>query len=457
MLDFDYLFSDKRSGKEKNYDKGIRSEYQRDFDRLIFSSAFRRLQNKTQVFPLPGSSFVHNRLTHSLEVSTVGRSIGKIAGVYIAENYSKTQESKDFYTHELQNVIAAACLAHDIGNPAFGHSGENAISNFFSSNSRYRAEFNDEEWADLINFEGNANALRILTHQFQGNLSGGQRLTYTTLATILKYPCESKGSDKSYTHLKKYGFFQSEKSEFEDIVTHFNLIQESKNPIKYYRHPFVYLLEAADDITYTIIDFEDAHRLGILEFTETRDTLLDLVKGIARKEDDINEINKKLSSLSNRNEQIGYLRGRAINSLILEAVDIFTNHITQILQGTFNDSLLGVLKKSSISFREIEKISYDKIYNHYTVVEIELAGYNVMYELLELMIPSVLEKEEDRSKRQKKAIVLIPQQFGPFPNAPEKSSYDKCLGVIDFISGMTDIYATEFYRKIKGIEIGKHS
>jgi dGTPase len=456
MLDFKKLFSDKRTGKDKNF-PGTRSEYQRDFDRLIFSSAFRRLQNKTQVFPLPGSTFVHNRLTHSLEVSTVGRSLGKIVGEYIANNFcSGDTNAIEFYKYELQSVMAAACLAHDIGNPAFGHSGESAISNYFLKNEKnYRKLFHDEEWTDLTNFEGNANALRILTHQFDGNLTGGQRVTYTTLATILKYPCESMGSNDEFKHLKKYGFFQTEKKVFEEIVNQFGLIQESSNPVRYCRHPFVYLLEAADDITYNIIDFEDAHRLGILDFNEIYDKFYAVITCINRKEDNIEEIDRKLDEIKNKNEQIAYLRSRAINSLILQASDIFIENIHVILNGKFNDTLIGVLGDNCSAFKEIERVSYAEIYNHRTVVEIELAGYNVMYELLQTMIPAVLKEEKKRDKLDKKAINLIPTQFGEFKDA--NSPYEKSMGVIDYVSGMTDLYATEMYRKIKGIEIGKHS
>jgi dGTPase len=454
-MDFKSLFSDKRTGKEKNFD-GIRSEFQRDFDRLIFSSAFRRLQNKTQVFPLPGSTFVHNRLTHSLEVSTVGRSLGKIVGEYIANHYcAGDTKAIEFYKYELHNVIAAACLAHDIGNPAFGHSGESAISNFFTSNKQYEEYFTAGEWGDLTNFEGNANALRILTHQFNGNLAGGQRITYTTLATILKYPCESTGINEKFTHLKKYGFFQTEKKIFEEIANQFSLLQQSSSPLQYCRHPFVYLLEAADDITYNIIDFEDAHRLGILEYQETYEKLYAVITCIARREDDLDEIERKIKEITNRNEKISYLRSRAINSLILESSDIFIKLIPEILKGNFNGSLICELKSNCSAFTEIEKISYKRIYNHCTVVEIELAGYNVMFELLELMIPAVLTPEKDRGKLRKKAITLIPEQFGPFTDT--ETPYNKSMGVIDFVSGMTDPYATELYRKVKGIEIGKHS
>jgi dGTPase len=454
-MDFNTLFSDKRFGKQKNFPDGIRSEYQRDFDRLIFSSAFRRLQNKTQVFPLPGSSFVHNRLTHSLEVSSVGRSLGKIAGVFIAKNFVTDSKAVEFYKYELDNVVAAACLAHDIGNPAFGHSGESAISNYFAKGSIDESLFSKEEWADLTNFEGNANALRILTNKLVGNLPGGQRLTYTTLATIIKYPCESTGSDKKFKHLKKYGFFQSEKLQFLDIAKEFSLIQESPSPIRYCRHPFVYLLEAADDITYTIVDFEDAHRLGILEFEDISNKFFTLIECIARKEDDMDDIKQRVQSITNPNEKIAYLRSRSINSLILEASEVFQNNAEIILQGKFNDSLVGVIEKGCSALIDIQQASADKIYNHRTVVELELAGYNVMYDLLELIIPSVLEPENKRSKIHNKAIRLIPEQYGPFTDS--QNPYEKCMAIVEFVSGMTDVYATELYRKIKGIEIGKHS
>ncbi|MEN9332569.1 MAG: dNTP triphosphohydrolase [Bacteroidota bacterium] len=271
-MNLNQLYSTQRPGKP-SLNADIRTEYQRDFDRLIFSGPFRRLQNKTQVFPLPGSTLVHNRLTHSLEVASIGRSLGKITGRMLVQQFNSelTEEAKEFYSYHLSEVIAAACLAHDIGNPAFGHSGEKAISHFFLNGGVDKNLFSEAEWKDLTNFEGNANALRLLTHQFNGRLPGGYRLTYTTLATILKYPCESLGSDKKKVHLKKYGFFQTEKELFLKIVKEFGLVQESENPLQYCRHPFVYLLEAADDIAYRIIDFEDAARLGIISIDLMRE------------------------------------------------------------------------------------------------------------------------------------------------------------------------------------------
>src|SRR5215211_987114 len=239
-MQFENIYTEKRVGSDK-IPAGARSGFQRDFDRLIFSSAFRRLQNKTQVFPLPGTAFVHNRLTHSLEVASVGRSLGKMIGERISSAYkSKNEEAYEFYRYELANVIAAACLAHDIGNPAFGHSGEKAISAYFIENGAYKIDgqplqdfFSANEWKDLSNFEGNANAVRILTHSYRGRFRGGFGLTYTTIASILKYPCESIAVSKEYKHRKKYGFFQTEKETVEKIVQEVGMIRESTEPFIY--------------------------------------------------------------------------------------------------------------------------------------------------------------------------------------------------------------------------------
>src|SRR6476619_6877673 len=270
-MQFETLFTEKRVGSDK-ITPGTRSGFQRDFDRLVFSSAFRRLQNKTQVFPLPGTAFVHNRLTHSLEVASVGRSLGKMIGERISMDFKNSNDDAyEFYRYELANVIAAACLAHDIGNPAFGHSGEKAISAYFIENagekidgSDLRSFYNDQEWADISDFEGNANAIRVLTHSFKGRFNGGFGLTYTTIASILKYPCESIAVNKQFRHRKKYGFFQSEKDTMLDLFTEMKMPVESGYPLIAKRHPFVYLVEAADDICYNIIDMEDAQRLHIL-------------------------------------------------------------------------------------------------------------------------------------------------------------------------------------------------
>ena len=452
-MNLNQLYSTQRPGKP-SVNADIRTEYQRDFDRLIFSGPFRRLQNKTQVFPLPGSTLVHNRLTHSLEVASIGRSLGKIIGRMLVQQFNAalTEEAKEFYSNHLSEVIAAACLAHDIGNPAFGHSGEKAISHFFLNGGVDKNLFSDAEWKDLTNFEGNANALRLLTHQFNGRLPGGYRLTYTTLATILKYPCESLGSDKKKLHLKKYGFFQTEKELFLKIVKEFGLVQESENPLQYCRHPFVYLLEAADDIAYRIIDFEDAARLGIITVDLMRDKVLKLLTELNR--DNISEVEETLHMIGDENEKLSYLRSRAINTLTFSAADVFIQRLDLILNGKYESTLIDELQLRSDALKEIEKISIQKIYNHPTVVEIELAGYNVMKELLSTWIPAAIKTSAERTAPESKVMQLIPEQFGPFEESD--SPYSKVMRILDVVSGMTDLYATELYRKIKGIDIGKH-
>ena len=259
------LYTNRRTGNSES-PIASRTDFQRDFDRIIFSTSFRRLQNKTQVFPLPGSVFVHNRLTHSLEVASVGRSLGSFAGEFIVEKFAQelNEDSKNFYLHNLHNVIAAACLCHDIGNPAFGHSGEDAIASYFEKNEDLKSLMTEKQWADFINFEGNANAIRVLTHQQRGKDKGGLQLTMATLASIAKYPCESIAKDKKQLHRKKFGFFQSEKETFREIAKATDFITEQEEPLVYKRHPFVWLVEAADDICYNIIDIEDAHRLKII-------------------------------------------------------------------------------------------------------------------------------------------------------------------------------------------------
>ena len=436
------LYTNKRTGEEENT-KVSRTDFQRDFDRIIFSTAFRRLQNKTQVFPLPGSVFVHNRLTHSLEVASVGRSLGSLAGEFITQTFDKglTEESKNFYLYNLNNVVAAACLCHD-----FGHSGEDAIASYFERNDYLKTLMNENQWADLINFEGNANAIRVLTHQQIGKSKGGIQLTMTTLASIAKYPCEAVAKYKNYLHRKKFGFFQNEKDTFLDIAKSTNMVREQDTPIVFRRHPFVWLVETADDICYNIIDMEDAQRLGIISSRDCEDLFFELIKDT---NENIGRVEDKLCGIINKNERISYLRAKAINSLINISFDLYRENFEQILNGTMDKAILSTFKKGSQALQQIEQFSIEKIYNHRAVVEIENAGYNVMYELLNHFIPPVIKNKEDLKSYDKKALQLLPEQF-----RYQSDVYHRILGVIDFVSGMTDNYATDLYRKIKGIEIG---
>ncbi|MFV0183546.1 dNTP triphosphohydrolase [Empedobacter falsenii] len=447
-----HIYTNQRNNTNDTSD--ARSEYQRDYDRIIFSSAFRRLQNKTQVFPLPGSVFVHNRLTHSLEVSSVGRSMGNLVGKFITENYQLTKESQEFYSYSIHDVISAACLCHDIGNPAFGHSGEDAIASYFDRHETdLKQYFTEAEWADLINFEGNANAIRILTQQQNGKSEGGLRLTYSTLAAIAKFPCESIAKDKTQLHRKKFGFFQAQKEAFRTIAEKTNMILEQDSPIIYKRHPFVWLVEAADDICYSIIDVEDSQRLGIIDHDKCRKLFLNLVESLDPSQ--IDKTKNTLKSISDKNDRIAYLRAKSINLLTQKSVEVYQNNFDQIVKGEFKTALLDVIKNETeqVTKRvldEIQRFSIENIYNHRSVLEIENAGYNVMSELLSQFIPPILKDEKERKTFEKKALRLVPTQF-----LYEKGTkYQKVMGILDYVSGMTDNYATELYRRIKGIEIG---
>ncbi|MDR1554082.1 MAG: dNTP triphosphohydrolase [Prevotellaceae bacterium] len=462
-MDLNRIYSSKRTGQNTEQEHS-RSIYRRDYDRIIFSSAFRRLQNKTQVFPLPGSIFVHNRLTHSLEVASVGRSLGAITGEYIASKYQAdlTSQSREFYLHDLQDVIASACLCHDIGNPSFGHSGEDAIAEYFREKERdtaFKSNFSDAHWADLTNFEGNANAIRCLTAKQSGKESGGLGLTYSTLAAIMKYPCASTAIDKKIIHRKKFGYLQADRNAFLEIVAETEMKADStavaQSPENhadvYYRHPFVWLVEAADDICYNIIDMEDAHRLRIIEHNECVDVFLQLLK--ETENDKIKKIEDRLTAIEDKNSQISYLRAKSISYLIYRAGELFKENFCKILSGTLDIAIYDLIKKNNAALSYIGKFSVENIYNHRSVVEIENAGYNVMRELLKHFIPPVLKSEYQRSKMEDKAVKLIPRQF----LFDTESPYMKALGVIDYISGMTDNYAVDLYKRIKGIDMGMNS
>jgi dGTPase len=450
-IDLNKLYSSIRTNYSGANSSDQRSEFQRDFDRIIFSSPFRRLQNKTQVFPLPGSVFVHNRLTHSLEVASVGRSLGSRAGAFIAEKYKTTltEESKEFYKYSLDSVIAAACLCHDIGNPAFGHSGEDAIASYFMRNQATLSnKFSEDEWKDFINFEGNANAVRVLTQQQNGKTGAGFNLTCSTLSAIAKYPCQSSGKKKGILHRKKFGFFQSEAAVFQQMAKNTSMICEGEQPLLYKRHPFVWLVEAADDICYHIIDLEDAHRLSIIEHHECRDLLVQLITDLGA--DTAERLKGRLEEIGNKNERISYLRAKVISVLIGKAIEIYTRDFETILTGGYHISIFDTIGKECPAIKKIVTVSVENIYNHRSVVEIENAGYNVMSELLSHFILAVLESAETISKAQQQALKLLPLQF----RYDEGSNYQKAMGVLDYVSGMTDNYATDLYRKIKGIEIG---
>ncbi|HZL10307.1 MAG TPA: deoxyguanosinetriphosphate triphosphohydrolase [Prolixibacteraceae bacterium] len=442
-MNWNQIISTTRLGQEELAtiaNKHSRTQFQRDYDRIIFSSPFRRMQNKTQVFPLPGSIFVHNRLTHSLEVASVGRSLGSMF-VEKAESEKMIVENPLF--QEIGSVISAACLAHDMGNPPFGHSGEDAIAQFFkkSTEPRLKNELSDAEWKDFTQFDGNANAFRLLSHRFNGRREGGFALTYSTLASIVKYPFESMLAEKP-----KFGFFQSEKELYARIANELGLTQVSENPAKYIRHPLVFLVEAADDICYQLMDLEDAHKLKIHDYEKTRSLLMGFFDQ-QTEASQITRMNETLNRVTDQNEQISYLRASVIGKLVKQCVDVFWEKQTDILSGSFQKPLIDMVQPTSMAaIKEIQEVSVRNIYNDRSVVEIEISGYQIIGTLLEVYIEAILNPKEGFSK---KLLLLIPAQY----RGDHSSTYEKVQAIVDFVSGMTDLYALDLYRKIKGISI----
>ena len=354
-----------------------------DYDRIIFSSAFRSLQDKTQVIPLSKTSFVHTRLTHSLEVSVVGRSLGRIIGKAVLEKYPQLKKTHGYQSNDFGAIVAAASLAHDIGNPPFGHSGEKAIGDFFlnGKGKRFKSQLSKKEYQDLIDFEGNANGFKILSETKNG-VEGGLRLSYATLGAFMKYPKESLPKRPSLNISdKKYGVFQSEKDFFLEVAKELGLQNRGdRKDISFSRHPLAFLVEAADDICYTIIDFEDGINLGLIDEEFALEYLIKLVK------DNINTV--KYNSLTKSSDRLAYLRSLAINTLVAEVSSVFINNEEAILNGKFTTSLLD---KSNYKAQvdDIIKISVQKIYKSNNVIDKEIAGYKILNTLLEVFTNSI--------------------------------------------------------------------
>ena len=442
-MEWKQLISNKRFGQEHKHAErhDDRSEFKRDYDRLIFSSAFRRLQNKTQVFPLPGSIFVHNRLTHSLEVASVGMSIGNDISRRVIQ---KQPDLKDTLVEEIGTIVSAACLAHDLGNPPFGHSGEKAIQTFFSEGPglKIKPMVSSEFWDDITHFEGNANAFRILTHRFKGRRQGGFVMTYSMLASIVKYPFASSLAGNH----GKFGFFASEAESYRKIADELGISCKSApgEPLKYARHPLVYMVEAADDICYEIMDIEDSHKLKILSFAETEHLLLSFFD-----EDIQQKIRQRIidEELTDENEKVVYMRASVIGKLENECVAAFLAHEEEILAGTFEGSLIDhISERQKKAYKECEKISFSKIYQSKPVLDIELSGYQIMATLMEVFIEAAVSPSRFYSKQ---LLRRVSSQY----DIENENLEERIMAVLDYISGMTDIYALDIYQKINGISL----
>ena len=355
-MNLNQIFTNQRTGNNP-HTKASRTDFQRDFDRIIFSSAFRRLQNKTQVFPLPGSVFVHNRLTHSLEVASLGKSLGDDVAHILKQ---KHPELVGTLFEEIGTIVQTACYAHDMGNPPFGHSGEKAIQTFFTEGrgKTIQEKVSKRFWEDITHFEGNANAFRLLTHKFLGRREGGFVMTYATLASIVKYPFSATKAGKH----GKFGFFSTEETIYRRIANELGIIkkQDDQDGVAYARHPLVYLMEAADDICYEIMDIEDAHKLKLLSFEETKDLLLGFFD-LQTKMDILQRI--KDEDLTDENEQVVYFRACAVGKLESECVKAFVDNEEDILAGTFEGSLIKHIPElSRKAYEACSKVSVKKIY-----------------------------------------------------------------------------------------------
>lgn len=442
-MNWQQLISNKRLGQEVRHPErhDDRSEFKRDYDRLIFSAPFRRMQNKTQVFPLPGSIFVHNRLTHSLEVASVGMSLGNDVARVLKQHHP---ELAGTLFEEIGTIVSTACLAHDMGNPPFGHSGEKAIQAYFreGGGQALQERISNEFWNDLTHFEGNANTFRLLTHRFHGRREGGFVMTYSTLASIVKYPHSSLCAGKK----GKFGFFCFEEEYFRRIADELGMVRLSADgePLRYARHPLVYLVEAADDICYEIMDIEDAHKLRILSFDETMKLLLGFFDEAHRQ-----KIMQRITDegITDNNEKVVYMRACAIGLFESECARTFVENEQAILDGEFVGSLIDhVSPLVRDAYKHCTNVSFERIYNSKPVLDVELSGYKIMETLMETLTEAAVSPEKFHSEQLRKR----------FSNQYDINSNDfetRIMAVIDFISGMTDIFALDIYQKIQGISL----
>jgi dGTPase len=440
MLNWSQLLSAQRSNQKPGSTESSRSLFEQDYDRIIFSHPFRRLQDKTQVHPLPEHDFVHTRLTHSLEVSSVGRSLGKKVGEEIVQRHPELNSkltSLDFGA-----VVAAGALAHDLGNPPFGHAGEEAISDFFRHHEfgkTLQAEVSEAQWADLINFEGNAQGFRIITRN-----QYGLKLTFATLGAFTKYPCQAHfpARDKKKKSQKKYGFFQSELEKFKEVAIATGLKQTAE--LCWQRHPLAFLVEAADDICYSIIDLEDGCRLGLVSFDDT----VDLLAGILG-----NKLNReKLKSIPDLNEQLGVLRAMAIHSLTENCCQVFLDNESGILNGSFDTALTDAGTYAS-TLKEISEVSVQKIYRARPVMEIEAAGFEALPGLMDEFARAAFHLSRKNQPRKSATVArLMPAEVTQIITTTQ-DTYSLLRIVTDLVSGLTDRHALSLFRKIKGISV----
>jgi len=426
-----------------------RTDFQRDFDRVVFSSAFRRMQDKTQVFPLSKVDYIRTRLTHSLEASSIGRSLGTLVGEQVIARHGLGEfEAADF-----GSIVAAACLAHDIGNPPFGHSGEDAIRHWAHS-GEYGAPrvamLTGSEREDFLSFEGNAQGFRIVTRLQNPDNAGGLQLTCATLAAFTKYPRESWLGGSRYPGIsaKKQGFAAADRASFETVAETVGLIPRDNHHAMWCRHPLAFLVEAADDISYRVIDIEDGYRLGHFSYQEVLDLFWPLISDPERQA-------PRLQRIMDPKDRVEFLRAKVINEVIRQALACFLDNEPEILAGRFDVPLLQELPVSGALDALIEN-ARQRIYCAPEVVGIQAAGFQVISDLLERftrVVDDVSDRGERASPHSLMLIRLVPEQFIGPDRVPVADAYQRLLMLTDFVSGMTDSYAVSLYKKVTGISL----
>ena len=431
----------------------VRGAFVADYDRVVFSSAFRRLQRKTQVMPLPETDFVHTRLTHSLETASVGRSLGRLGGRLLLEETDDLARTLPHLDSDFGDIVAAACLAHDIGNPPFGHSGEDAVSTYFRSAAAepFVRVLNPAQRADLQRFEGNAAGFRILTHTYAAHSSGsaGLGLTYATLGAFTKYPRPSVFEETASTHgtsEKRHGYFQTEAARFQEVAQELGLLAKPPGAVAgfYHRHPLAFLVEAADDICYRIIDFEDGLKLG----------LIPCEAGLGLMRDILGDAPGRRGSVEWRDwrEELGYLRARLINRLVQQTARLFADRATAFLHGRADEPLVQHLDCWE-QLQYMNSLTAEHLYQSRPVLEIETAGFEVMAGLFDAFLHAIFDPHS--GPRSRKLQQLLPAQFRAVGPQEGISAYEQIILLTDYLGGLTDQNALSLFRTIRGNNLPK--
>ncbi len=407
-----------------------RSPFLQDRDRIIYSSSFRRLARKTQVHPLVRNDHIHTRLSHSLEVSSVGRSLGAMAGYFLR----RRGELPDYAAPEFPGqILEAACLAHDIGNPPFGHAGEFAIRDWFGdpANHIYVNALEETQQSDFRCFDGNAQGFRVVNVVENNRDQGGFRLTYPTLASMVKYPWDSWQS-RARGGKCKFNYYQAEAAIFEDVFRALGLKTRRGD---FARHPLSLLAEAADDTCYRIVDMEDARELDII-------TLADILKVVEPLAPSLKLDPQRLEDTGSDRERAGYVRARVIGHVTASLFETFATQYERIMRRECEGPLMDMAPEDVRAYMASAKeIFNERILKNSHKTALEIGSYSVYKRLLDTFIPACHRRICDPGRLTYKEQQALQLMGGHAPRR-EDDLYVSYLRVLDFITGMTDQYAS---------------